>query len=189
MKIMRIRKHAAQVALKFFKEIAPIKSSTSANPKVRGTEMDWEIIKAYRNNGPVSIMSSIKNALNTGLGNCGEKTAICYASLSCNPTLLTNSFVTILYVINTDHQFIAITDHADPGTSTVFLPKLGQTALIIDPLSEDWYFPNLDTFTATTNFLVNFPDKWQRKERNKIAHGELIEGYLPMDISLENPPP
>jgi hypothetical protein len=89
-KTMHNRKNAALSSLKFFTDIKQIRSS---NIPGELSVKDTNIIQAYRNNNPSSVIRSFSDAATTGVGNCKELIAIIYSSLYSNPRLYHNSDV------------------------------------------------------------------------------------------------
>lgn len=150
---MHHRKIAAQSALKFFTDIKNIRSTN-----IPGCEdlKGWNIIKEYRDKKHVdSAIDAFLDSAKSGYGNCGEKAAIVFTSLSRNPRLIPNSFV-YLAAIASDHMFVVITDKGICNLRGYQkLNSLSLTTLVVDGFTEDWYFPNVDTLTEYATGFMN----------------------------------
>jgi hypothetical protein len=72
-------------------------------------------------------------------------------------------------------MFILVTDQDFRPHATIRTYNLNKTAMIVDPWTNDWYFPNLDKFTAYTNHLGNVPNPWQLHVRYNIAHSQYYQ--------------
>ena len=185
---MRARKNAAKGALRFFKHIVPVKSPNKLSCYIGrlsarmsiflcGAEEQQNIIEGYREEGYISIMDSFNDAVRTGLGNCMEMAAICYAGLAGNPAIIHNSVVTFCKVVDHDHSVVIVSDAGLGSQSNVRIRDLGKTAMVVDGWSHDWYFPNLDTRSAYLNHLYNFPNLRQFSIRHM-----LVQNILGIDI-------
>ncbi len=182
---MKARKNAAKGALRFFKHIVPVKSTNnlscyngSVGVRVNllrcfGTQQ--HIINAYRKENDLSVMNALTNVVRTGVGNCFEKSCICYAGLAGNPAIMHNSVVTLCEVRNYDHVIVIVSDGALYGRSNVSIRNLSKTVMVVDGWTEDWYFPNLDTHSAYLNHLINIPNPRQFYVRYGVMHNMIRE--------------
>ncbi len=186
---MRARKNAAKGALRFFKHIVPVKSPNKLSCYIGrlsirmgiflcGAEEQQNIIEGYREEGYISIMDSFNDAVRTGLGNCMEMAAICYAGLAGNPAIIHNSVVTFCKVVDHDHSVVIVSDAGLGSQSNVRIRDLGKTAMVVDGWSHDWYFPNLDTRSAYLNHLITVPDPRQFYLRYVVIHHMISEDRM-----------
>lgn len=175
LKIMRLRKNAAINTLRFFKKIVAVKSSNTFNHFNRSTNDENQRLSRYRLNHPFSVIGRAEYATLNGVGNCGEKMAICYSSLSRNPTISNNSSVTMCSTFCGDHGIVLISDNTIGNCQLVSLNKLNKMTMIVDGWTEDWYFPNLDLITTYTNNIGNIPNPWQLSIRNKVKHSAFLK--------------
>ncbi|MCK5819129.1 MAG: hypothetical protein KAH18_07715 [Psychromonas sp.] len=175
LKIMYIRKHAAESALRFFRDIKSVKSTNSFLPWNCASVEDQYLIKSYRKHNPYTIRNRMWLATMTGVGNCIEKSAICYCSLFANPLIINNSVVTLVRISHLDHAFVIISDAPMEVGQLFLINDLDQTTLIVDGWTEDWHFPNLDLFTAIINNLARFASPVQCAVRAKINFSELFK--------------
>ncbi len=135
---MEIRKIAAQSALKFFTDIKKVERSTMDSRELSWRIAAYDIIDEYRCHNPEEyIMQRFEDAARTGLGNCGEKAAICYASLINNPRLLGNSFITMASVDDMDDAIVIVTEVNMRGVGSLRTAQLSKTTLIVDGWTED----------------------------------------------------
>lgn len=166
--VMNVRKNAAQSAIKFFTEKKTIVSDN--NPFAFTTAADTATVNAYRAQMQIPGQNTIANAFDhaaaSGVGRCDEKGRICYAALASNPLLAAGSPVTLIQAINYDHVFVVVADAAVAGATDV--AALGLTAMIVDGWTEDWYFPNLNAFSAGWHSLGNAPNPRQLYVRVQI---------------------
>jgi hypothetical protein len=165
---------AAESALKFFKKKKKVRSTN--NPFAFTTKADADRLDALRGDPdrPDTIAQTFEDAARTGLGNCDEKAKICYASLKGNPRI-TGSHVTLAESINYDHVFVLVTDA--PVAPSVNLNTLGETAMVVDGWTEDWYFPNLSWPSAVRHGLTHgLPNPRQTYVRIQIA-SHLLRSY------------
>ncbi len=162
------RKHAATSALKFFKDIVPVKNANIVNPFASITTLDD---KNYQRTTNCSVIQLFENAARTRVGNCSEKVAICYAALLRNPIIIRHSYVTICHSHAFNYEFIMIYDkNPTLNHRQLSVKDFDYTAMIVDPWSNDWYFPNLDTMRAFTNNLVNIANIFQARSRFQVTH-------------------
>jgi hypothetical protein len=174
---MQMRRDAAQNALRFFKEIKSVRSWN--NPFDFTTAEEREIGERYRTDSPASVMQGFENAARTGLGNCEEKGAICYAALANNPMLLGNSSVWACGQNgNFNHAFVLVTDVRPENAfqNPTLINDLDKTVMVCDGWTEDWYFPNLDPFTAVANGLANIANPRQMYVRNQLKANPFQSG-------------
>lgn len=177
---MIVRKNAAQSAIKFFKEKKTIVSDN--NPFAFTTAADTASVNAYRAQmqgpGQNTLANAFDNAATTGVGRCDEKGRICYAALASNPVLAAQSHVSLISAIGYDHVFVVVADAAVAGPMNV--AALGLTAMIVDGWTEDWYFPNLNVFSAKWNELGNTPNPRQLYVRTQIERHQFENyGHVP----------
>jgi len=164
--LMKSRRDAGRSATKFFKDIKPVRSVN--NPFAFPTEEEKnKLYDDLRPNSDGTILGSMDFAAEHGLGNCDEKARICFASLSCNPTLLINSGVSLVTSVNYDHVWIMVANRNVPK-APVDLSLFGLTAMIVDGWTEDVYFPNLSVWDAKINGLGNTPNPRQFYVREQI---------------------
>lgn len=146
------RKYAAQSVLKFFTDVVQVESTNLKSSRVYKSVTARRIVSAYRKrdkeNGHFSIMQAFADAARTGLGKCFEKSAIAYAALYGNPRINGNSAVLLCSVVNKDHAFVIITEKYAMDQTRFYLQNLSKATMVLDGLTEDWYFPNLSRFEA-----------------------------------------
>jgi hypothetical protein len=123
---MRTRKHGAQSAIKFFKEIRTVKSANNPFDMLSNAQK----ADFYANRPPNgAIIDDVVYSTNSGMGNCDEKGRICYAALKSNP-MLNSSAITLCSAVGYDHVFVIVSDAA--VTASVAVSTLGITAMIVD---------------------------------------------------------
>ena len=113
------RKKAAISALKFFTHNKPIASSNkphcgiAPDQEKNFTQLAAMRYRAYDDGG---VLGSFDLSADLGVGNCKEKSAICYAALVSSSYLIDDSNVTMIVDAKNessgglDHQFVVITD-------------------------------------------------------------------------------
>ncbi|CAN5380336.1 hypothetical protein BH09PSE5_BH09PSE5_27330 [soil metagenome] len=174
--LMKTRMNAARNSLKFFTDIAQVRSSN--NPFNRKRVADQVTLDYYRNaDRKDTIVSAFNDAARTHVGNCDEKARICYSSLVGNPTLTGNSVATLVSAVKYDHAFVVM-DHAALPAGEVGLSMLSHTAMIIDGWTEDWYFPNLSRHDALWRGLANLPNPRQLWVRKAIAAHQFTTKFI-----------
>jgi hypothetical protein len=169
---MKERKHGAASALKFFKDKHGVASTN--NPFAFTTDADLDTLVYYRKHSPDTIVDSFEDAARTGIGNCDEKGRMCYAALTSNPIIQRTSKVSLCRAINYDHVFVVVADQVVGNATRV--GDLGLTAMIVDGWTEDWYFPNLNTFSAKWHNLGNTPNPRQLYVRVQVERHK-FENY------------
>ncbi|MCK5819137.1 MAG: hypothetical protein KAH18_07755 [Psychromonas sp.] len=185
-RIMEIRKHAAECTLRFFSEIRPVKSNNIPF-HCHCEDLDFEENKAlledFRDNNPnYHISTMMEYSTLSGLGNCGEKAAICYCSLYSNPTFISNSSVSLAQFIEYDHGCVVVSDPKLKRGRPLEMKNLGITTMVVDGWTEDWYFPNLDMYTALLNNLAHFPSPFQLVMRQRAKYGTLERVMWPIPL-------
>ena len=75
--------------------------------------------------------------------------------------LKNNSFVSLALYPYGDHNFVIVSDFELSIGEEFHMRNLPRTTMIVDGWTEDWYFPNLDSFTMYTNNLGSFPNPIQ----------------------------
>lgn len=168
-------KSAAQSALKFFTDKKSIKSTN--NPLARTSDLDQEILTAYRTTSPDTLSDAFKDASKFGIGNCDEKGRMVYMSLNTNPLLHANGLVVSLCEsVGYDHVFTVITTAANGrvGAQTQF-DQLGDVTMVVDGWTEDWYCPNIWTYTAIRYGVFNVHNPRQAIVQLKTITHDLQE--------------
>ncbi|MCK5817669.1 MAG: hypothetical protein KAH18_00145 [Psychromonas sp.] len=152
--ILHHRQAAAESALRFFTEKKIIPSSIPGPGSYRAAQA----IGKYRADTLPTVMGRFNDAAKTGAGNCSEQSFIVFASLSRNPRLLPNSFVYVADLKYADHTFVVITDKGACNISGLnSLSRLSGGTLVVDPWTNDLYFPNLDIITASSLGFMHRP--------------------------------
>ncbi len=98
------RNMASTCALKFFKDVVPVKSTNlRSSSKWHNSEAD-DALEFYREWHDDWIITQIfEDAARTAVGNCSEKAAICFSSLASNSRISHNSYVTLCDLVDGDH--------------------------------------------------------------------------------------
>ncbi len=185
---MQSRQIAALSALKFFTDIKDIKLGAMSDFDSKEV---LTIIDDYRNADTISIMGSFDNAARTGFGNCLEHTAIVYASLVGNPRISHNSVVACCELMS-DHSFVIVTDKDTPCSLVGWTKfnKLSKNTMVVDGWTRDFYFPNINTMTASA-FGLGLPatqTPMQRHFRAKCKHSK-CRAYYDIPILPQSEPP
>ena len=106
------RNIAGESALKFFKGMVQVKSTTLLTSGHWRNYKDQDVINFYREGWieEGGVTQVFEDAARTGLGNCFEKAAICFSSLAVNPRILHNSFITMCRLVHGDHVLALVTE-------------------------------------------------------------------------------
>lgn len=196
---MRVRKNAARSAIKFFKDIKPIRSANNPFDRLSKSKKD----KFYENRNDYvdrvvtdkdgtqhyktkfltdkkgtawrevdadSIVGSNIQAIETGMGNCDEKGRICFAALSGHPLLKRPPAKSEVTLV-TAHKYdhVFVVISDIPFYGLTSLSTLGPTTMVVDGWTQDWYFPNISVFDAKFNALGNTPNPRQAKVRHSVS--------------------
>jgi hypothetical protein len=142
------RNIAGESALKFFKGMVQVKSTTLLTSGHWRNYKDQDVINFYREGWieEGGVTQVFEDAARTGLGNCFEKAAICFSSLASNPRILYNSFIIICGLANQNHSIVLVTEHDISNKHSFYLRDLSKATMIVDGWTEDYYFPNLSAF-------------------------------------------
>ncbi|MCK5818789.1 MAG: hypothetical protein KAH18_05945 [Psychromonas sp.] len=170
LKLMYTRKHAAQSALRFFTDIVNVKSTNACCPCEYTNAEEEALLGRERDKVPnATAEQMMKYSTLVGYGNCSEKAAICFCSLSCNPLLSGNSVATLARMPHQDHLFIIVSDFEMVVGQEIDIRNLCRTTMVVDGWTEDWYFPNLGWYTTLSNALTPFPSLNQLAGRAQIS--------------------
>jgi len=178
--VMQTRKKAAHSAVKFFSDVRSVRSTN--NPFDFPTAADHLTLNTYRNGPNNTVVQSFDDAARTGIGNCDEKGRICFAALRSNPLILPpHSQITLCEGVNYDHVFVVVSDAA--VVAPCDLDTIGETAMIVDGWTQDWYFPNINFMTAKWHNLGNNANPRQIYVRVQISRHQ-VQPYVGMPVDM-----
>jgi len=172
--LMKKRRRAGQASLRFFSEIKGIKSANNPFAFLSEDQKD-DFYDVQRPKMDGTIVGSFDVSATCGMGNCDEKGRICYSSLISNPTLLGNSYVSLVSAIEYDHVFVVVADIAIEGAVMFKLKDIGKTGMIVDGWTEDVYFPNISVWAAMRYGLGTTPNPRQLVVRNNIKNHKFAQ--------------
>lgn len=165
-------KSAAESSLKFFSDKKEIRSSN--NPFNSHRQQDSTTLGNARALMDGSLSSSFEQSAVHGVGNCDEKGRMCYMSLKTNPRITGRNYhVTLCEAIDYDHVFIIVSPNALPGATNI--STLGETCMVVDGWTEDWYFPNLSLLSSFKHGVTSIPNPRQLYVREQISRHNLQE--------------
>jgi len=148
----------------------PIKDANTSNPFASSLTLPD---KNYPRTSDCAVMQLFEHAASTRLASCSEKVAICYANLSCNPIIIRHSSVSIchLHSYEYEYEFIIIYDKSPiPYTRQSYIKNFNHTVMVVDPWSNDHYFPNLDLCPTLAYNLGQMPNILQARSRFQVEN-------------------
>ncbi len=176
---MKQRNKAGKCALKFFKDVVHVKSTNLVtSSKWHNSEADYAL-EFYRKWHDDWIVTQVfEDAARTGVGNCGEKMAICHSSLASNPRISHNSFVTMCKLVHVDHVVVLVTENDIRNKNSFYLRDLSKATMIVDGWTEDYYFPNLSIVNRYRFSLGKTPNPVQLFMRSRVKRDLLVVKYF-----------
>jgi hypothetical protein len=173
------RMNFAKTCVKFLKEKCVIKSTNKPFSRWTVSAREaTELTFLQHRNRTTPLVDTYISTLDSKLGNCNEKSIVCYVVLKTKPLSLTEGHhvsLVELYGAGEDHVFIIISDIPIKEHYVVDIKALDKCTIIIDAWTEDWFFPNM-TFIERYGLGIPAPDVMQLIMRNKIKKTPAI-GY------------
>lgn len=169
----------AKMCLLLFKEKCRIKSTNTLLSRFTVSAKEaTELHMLQQKNMTTSLVETYIDTMNSRLGNCNEKSIVCYISLKRNPIVLMNHHLISLvelYAPGADHVFIVISDQKVLEHQVTDISTLSKTTVVLDSWTEDWFLPNITLFDSI-KIESKIPTPKQFFMRKKVMNTPLI-GY------------
>ncbi|EEO7838369.1 hypothetical protein NAK90_005562 [Salmonella enterica] len=169
----------AKMCLRLFSEKCNIRSTNYPLSRFNVTAKEaTELTMLQHKNMTTPLIDTYIDTLNSRLGNCNEKSIVCYVTLKTSPVVLMNNHrisLVELYGEREDHVFIIIADEKVIEHQVINIRDLGNTAVVLDAWMRDWFVPN--TMYCDLKYMdINIPNPNQFFMRRKVMRTPVI-GY------------
>lgn len=194
--ILKERKNSAKLVIS---KLRPLNIRSTNNPFDRVSKREVEAFSNARSNGLQDLYTVEKRTRAMHIGNCDEKGKVCLVMLMALQKIgdLSRSDHKINFCksffydgitglnYGYDHIYIII---SDPGPFTPrSLDQFGETAVVVDGWTEDWYFPNIG-FSNRENISLNLasiPNPRQKYVRDKIGKHIITPYHNPAERYID----